>query len=130
MSNSAVRMGYSALTLIVNGYDKDGYSKLIPYFPCKTELVSSKVFIESLKKTDLLPDIPDDKKQKPKLALLLKGIINRKCAKYYLLSGLSMAILAFFTPLTLYYLVFCTISLTLGGLCILKRKEKKPSVFI
>lgn len=129
-SQSCVRLGYAKLVLILNEYDEKGYEKLTPYMPCKTEVVSSKSFVEALKKTDLLPTVPTNKKKKPKLSALKNNVLARKCAKYYLLSGLTMGFLAFFTPLTLYYLVFCTISLTLGGLCLLKRKEKKPSYFI
>ena len=127
---NCTRDGYSKLILITNEYDTVGYTKLKPYLSCNVEIISSKAFIESLKKVDLLPDIPSTKKSKPKLITLLKKIINRKCAKYYLVSGLTMGLLALITPLRLYYLVFCTISLTLGLLCLTKRKEKKPSVFI
>lgn len=129
-SQFCLRLGYAKLILILNEYDVVGYEKILPYLPCKTEIVSSKVFIQSLKKTDLLPDVPNNKKQRPKLSTLKNNILSRKCAKYYLLSGFTMGFLSFFTPLTLYYLVFCTISLTLGALCLLKRKEKKPSYFI
>lgn len=129
-SQSCVRSGYAKLVLIVNEYDANGYEKLSPYLPCKTEIVSSSVLVEALKKTDLLPSIPTTKRTKPRLSALKNNLLARKCAKYYLLSGLTMSFLAFFTPLTLYYLVFCTVTFTLGILCLLKRKEKKPSYFI
>lgn len=129
-SQSCLRLGYAKLILILNEYDVSGYEKIMPYMPCKTEIVSSKVFVEALKKTDLLPQIPTNHKKRPKLSSLKNNVLARKCAKYYLLSGLTMGFLAFFTPHTLYYLVFCTISLVFGGLSLLKHREKKPSYFI
>lgn len=129
-AQNTVSMGYSKLILIVNSYDAIGLQKISPYLPCKVETVSSKSFVESLKKTDLLPDLPDDKRKKPAIISLIKSIFIRKNAKYYLFSGLTMGFLAFFTPLTLYYLIFCTLSLISCGICLFKKSEKKPSVFI
>ena len=130
LSIQTVQKGYAKLILILNDYDEIGYQKLLPYFHCQVDIIQSKTFINALKKTDLLPTLPTNVKKKPKLNAIIKRAFDRKNAKYFLFSGLTMAFLVLFTPLTLYYLIFCTISLTCAILCLLKRREKKPSIFV
>ena len=53
------------------------------------------------------------KKQAKRLAFL-KTAVKRDNAKYYVWAGLSTALLALFTPITTYYIVFSFINLALA----------------
>lgn len=76
-------------------------------------IVSADVFFSQLKKNGLLPDAKENP-VKPGLKTVLKSALNRKNAKYFLFSGFVTALLGFFTPLKLYYLIFSGISLLLS----------------
>ena len=122
--------GFKKLILVVNEYDEKDYQKIKQYLPISVELIDVRCAIYALDKANLLPDVPNNKAERPKLSVLFKSAIGRKNFKYFLLSGLSLALLSVLTPLKLYYLTFCTISLSLAILCIIKRKTQKPTYFI
>lgn len=123
--------GFKKLILLVNEYDETAFDKIKQYLPVQVEILDVRSLILSLDKANLLPSIPlSTKKVKPKFTALLKTAVKRKNFKYFLLSGLSLLLLSFVTPLKLYYLTFSTISLSFAILCVLKRKAKKTSYFI
>ncbi len=66
-----------------------------------------------------VPKLPNATKQKEKLQIkeMLKDIITKKRAKYYLFSCVTMLTLSFFVPYTIYYLVFGSIFALLTITC-------------
>ena len=122
--------GYKKLVLILNSYDENQFNKITQFLPLSVENIDSKVVICALKKANALPEIPKQAKVKPKLKSVFKNAFCKKNFKYFLLSGFSLAILVVFTPFKLYYLVFCTITLSFALLCLFKKQKKIPSYFI
>ncbi len=59
------------------------------------------------------------KKSKTKISMkdALSGLFVRKRAKLFLFSGITLALFAFFSPLTVYYLVMASVSIVMGIAC-------------
>ena len=70
-------------------------------------------------------------RKKGKRLSFLKGALNARNAKYFIWAGLSTALLALFTPVTAYYLVFSFLNLILAALCVAgsERSEGKDGLF-
>lgn len=125
----AQKRGYTKLLLLNNGYDESAFNQIKPYLPIPTELISTTDAIVSLGKLNLLPEIPKSQKKKPAIKEIFKSAFNKRNAKYFLLSGFSLGFLAIFTPLKLYYLCFCTVSLSFSALCFFRKTKKQSSTF-
>lgn len=128
LSESAKRLNYNKIVLIVARYDKAGYDKIKPYLATTVEFLDIEKVLFALQKQALLPEINHKKKVKQRFITLFKNATKRKNGKYFLLTGLSTAFLSIFTPLTLYYLIFSTLMLATSICCYLKKSEQTPSV--
>jgi len=90
------------------------------------------IFVNSAKIRDFLTKqnlvssvvIPSKKRKKrpfkEALSAIAETIFKRDRAKYYLLTGVSLAFLAIFTPLKIYYAIFAALTLTFSLVCIIK----------
>ncbi len=128
LSEKIKKAGYSKLILVVAYYDKIGCDKIKPYLAIPVEFLRIEDVLLSLQSKDKLPKIEGKAIVKRKFKMLFSSALKRQNGKYFLFSGLMMAFLSVFTPLTLYYLVFCTFTLGFAFLCFIKKKEKTPSV--
>ena len=89
------------------------------YIPQKVNVIGASALYKYLLKKDLIPPKDAMKKKGGKVLHLLKTAINAGNAKYYILAGLSTSLLALFTPVTTYYIVFAFINLALAIACVL-----------
>lgn len=128
LSNSTQKLGYTKLILVIGTYDKVNFPKIIPYLSVPVEILSVDNLIVSLNKINALPQINKKLVKKQKWKELFAKTLRRKNGKFFLFSGLTMAFLSVFTPLTFYYLTFSTVTLILAGLCLLKKTEQPSSV--
>ena len=128
ISESAKRLSYKKLVLVINSYDKIGYLKIKPYLSVPVEFLEIEKVLLALEKTDGLPEIATQKPRKQKLITMFHTFAKRKNGKYFFLTGISMAFLSMFTPLTLYYLLFSTLMLVMSMCCFFKKKESTPSI--
>ena len=128
LSESAKRLCYKKLILVVNSYDKVGYAKIRPYLSVDVEFLGIDKILALLEKSNELPEIQSQKAKRQKLVTFFHSATKRKNGKYFLLTGISMAFLSIFTPLTLYYLIFSSFMLITSMCCYLKKKEITPSI--
>ncbi len=85
-------------------------------------LSSGKLHKYLLKQNALMPKPRKTKKpSKPSLKTVFNGIFLKDRAKYYLLSGISVAFLSFLTPYKIYYLVAGGLCLILAGVCFFRK---------
>lgn len=123
ISEQSKRMNYSKIILLVAKYDKTNFEKIKPYLSVPVEILKIENVLESLQNENNLPKLKEESKAKRKFNQAFSSAIKRKNAKYFLVSGISMAFLSIFTPLKLYYLLFATITLILSLLCFIKKHE-------
>lgn len=128
ISESAKRLSYKKLILVVNSYDNVGFLKIKPYLSIDVDFLGIDKVLSALEKQNELPEIKNQKIKRQKLLTMFHSATKRKNGKYFLLTGLSMAFLSIFTPLTLYYLIFSTFMLITSIFCFLKKKEVTPSI--
>lgn len=128
LSEKTKKKGFQKLILVIASYDKINFAKISPYLATPVEFISFDNVICALNKINALPPLNKAKIKKQKYRELFASALKRKNGKYFLFSGLTMAFLAVFTPLTLYYLIFSTLTLVLAVLCFLKKAEKNPSL--
>ena len=128
LSESAKRLRYKKLVLVVHSYDKIGYLKIKPYLSVQVEFLGIDKVLTALEKSNELPEVKEQKVRKQKFITLFHSATKRKNGKYFFLTGISMAFLSVFTPLTLYYLIFSTFMLVTSLCCFLKKKENTPSI--
>ena len=60
-------------------------------------------------------------RRKKKFGAIIALAFTKKRAKYFALSSLSLVAFAFFTPMRIYYFVFCAVSLVLAVVCLLQK---------
>ncbi len=125
----ANRNGYKKLYLLTNDYDTVAFEKIKQFLPISVLVIKTDEAVNALKQENALPSLPINKKNKPKLKAILNSSFKRKNAKYFLLSGISLGFFAFFTPMKLYYLIFCTLSLSAGALCLFKKNDPVSKFF-
>ena len=84
---------------------------------------SKKLHTYLLKQNALMPKRKIIKNpQKIKLKNIFNGAFTKKRAKYFALSGLWLAIFAFFGVMRIYYITICCICFALSLICVLKRE--------
>lgn len=85
----------------------------------------SKSLHRYLKQHNALPDkLHPQKKKKTPISFdeLIENVFTKKRAKYFAFTGFTLALMSFFTPLTLYYLILGSISLAFTVLCLIRAK--------
>lgn len=89
------------------------------------QYIENRVVHKYLRLHNALPEKLDTKKRKMpkvKFAEIAGNVFVRSRAKYFAFSGLILALMSFFTPLTLYYLILSSISLAATIVCLLQGK--------
>ena len=61
-------------------------------------------------------------KHKTKILPQLNVIFDKKRARYFALSGISLALFSIFSPIRIYYLVICAICLVCAVICLVKKR--------
>ena len=87
------------------------------------EYIENRVVHKYLKLHNALPDKIDSKKRrmpKVKFSEIVNNVFVKSRAKYFAFTGIILAIMSFFTPLTLYYLILSSISLAATIVCLLQ----------
>ncbi len=101
------------------------------YIPQKYNVVNASTLYKYLSKKDLIPQKEALPKKNGKASNLFKTLLRAENAKYYVWAGLTTALLALFTPITTYYIVFSFINLALATATILlsERSNGKNKLF-
>lgn len=101
------------------------------YIPQKFTVISSGVLYKYLCKKGMMPPKEALPKKKSRKFAFLKTAVKRDNARYYVWAGLTTALLALFTPITTYYIVFAFLNLALAIACILSGEagEGKDRLF-
>lgn len=89
------------------------------------EYVENRVLHKYLKLHNALPEkmvASKRRMQKVKFTTVCENVFVHKRAKYFAFSGITLGLMSFFTPLTLYYLVLSSISLAAMCVCLLQKK--------
>ena len=87
--------------------------------------VPSRKVYKFLLKRNCLPKSIIKKRAKMKksdLKEILSNIFIKKRAKYFFISGITLGLLSFVTPIKAYYIVICVICILLGIGCIIKER--------
>ena len=87
------------------------------------EYIENRVVHKYLKLHNALPEKLASKKRKmPKVKIseVAANVFVKSRAKYFAFSGILLALMSFFTPLTLYYLILSSISLAAAVVCLLQ----------
>ena len=89
------------------------------YIPQRFTVVSAGALYKYLCKKGMMPEKEALPKKNNRKFAFLKTAIKRDNARYYVWAGLTTALLALFTPITIYYIVFSFLNLALALACIL-----------
>ncbi len=117
----AVKNGIEHVFILARAKDRKTLT-LGAILPITLEYPDKYAVYKYLKRHNALPEKPKkNKKQrvKPDLRALGSVILEPRKAKYYLFLALTFALLALFTPLKTYYLVFAIVPLTLSGISLI-----------
>ena len=101
------------------------------YIPQRFTVTSASALYKYLLKKSLIPPKESLEKRNGKISRFLKSALNEHNAKFYIWAGLSTALLAMFTPITTYYIVFSFLNLALSIACVLlsEKSEGKDRLF-
>ena len=86
------------------------------YIPQRFSIVGARTIYKYLAKRNLIPSKSVFQRKKTKITDVFRVIINVSNIRYYLLCGLSAALISIITPLRVYYLVFAFLNLLLAVL--------------
>ena len=84
------------------------------YIPQRFTVVNATALYKYLLKKDLIPKKEALRKRSGKVSHFLKTALKAEHTKYYVWAGLTTALLALFTPITTFYIVFSFINLSLA----------------
>ena len=101
------------------------------YVPQRFTVISGATLYKYLLKKGLIPPKSALRKKSGKVRLVLKTALSGSNAKYYVWAGLSTALLALFTPITTYYIVFSFLNLALALGCLFsgEKSDGKNGLF-
>ena len=109
----AEKTGCAAIYAITNHLDRKALA-VTEYIPQRFTVINAATLYKYLEKRGLIPKKEALPKKKGKAIKFLQAAFNREHTKYYVWAGLSTALLALFTPITTYYIVFSFINLALA----------------
>lgn len=114
--NLAKKLDKRDVFLICKGIERKAY-QIADIEKIKVRPVKINAVYKFLKKHDALPDLKEAK-TKFSFRALTQKILARQNFKNYAFSGTILTLVAFITPLKIYYIVFGSISLLLALLCL------------
>lgn len=101
------------------------------YIPQKYNVINASTLYKFLSKKNLIPQKEALPKKNGKASNPFRTLLRAENAKYYVWAGLTTALLALFTPITIYYIVFSFINLLLATATMLlsERNNGKNKLF-
>ena len=114
--NNAKNLGRNEVFLICKSIERKAY-QIADIEKIKVRPVKTKAVYKFLKKHDALPDLKETK-TKFSITAFFQKVLARQNFKNYAFSGTILTLVAFITPLKIYYIVFGSISLLLAILCL------------
>lgn len=119
-----------AIYALTNHLDRKAIA-VTEYIPQKFTVIGASSLYKYLLKKGLIPPKEAMGRKSGKVSNIFKTALNGKNAKYYIWAGLSTALLALFTPITAYYIVFSFLNLALAAGCLLlsEKSEGKDGLF-
>ena len=88
------------------------------YIPQRFTVINAQTLYKYLSKRGLIPPKDALPKKKNRALGLLRSAFKRDHTKYYLWAGLTTALIALFTPIVTYYIVFSFLNLVLATLTV------------
>ena len=119
-----------AIYALTNHLDRKAIA-VAEYIPQRFTVIGASALYKYLLKKKLLPPKEAMERKKGKRFTLLKTALNARNAKYFVWAGLSTSLLALFTPITTYYIVFSFINLLVAIACVLfsEKSEGRNELF-
>lgn len=114
--NLAKKLNIDEVFLICKGIERKAY-QVAEIQKVKVHPVKIKAVYKFLKKHNTLPDLKDTK-AKFSFGALTQKVLSRQNFKNYAFSGIILLLVAFITPLKIYYIVFGSISILFALLCL------------
>lgn len=126
----AEKHGCPAIYALTNHLDRKAIA-VTEYIPQKFTVISATTLYKYLLKKSLIPPKEALEKKSGKVSKFLKTALNAGNTKYYIWAGLSTALLALFTPITTYYILFAFVNLALAVACLLfsEKSEGNDELF-
>ena len=126
----AEKEGCSVIYALTSHLDRKALA-VAEYIPQRFTVVNATTLYKYLSKRDLIPKKEALPRKSGKAMGLFRSALKRDHAKYYIWAGLTTALLALFTPITTFYIVFSFINLVLATatLILSERSEGKNGLF-
>ena len=126
----AKKEGCSVIYALTSHLDRKALA-VAEYIPQRFTVVNATTLYKYLSKRDLIPKKEALPRKSGKAMGLFRSALKRDHAKYYIWAGLTTALLALFTPITTFYIVFSFINLVLASatLILSERSEGKNGLF-
>ena len=101
------------------------------YIPQRFTVINAQTLYKYLSKRDLIPKKEALPRKKSRALGLLRSAFKRDHTKYYLWAGLTTALIALFTPIVTYYIVFSFVNLMLAIMTVVfsERSDGKDQLF-
>lgn len=113
----ARKYGCSEIYALTNHLDRRALA-VTEYIPQRFTVTSASAIYKYLLKKSLIPTKEVLEKPNGMVLKFFKTALNENNAKFYIWAGLSTALLALFTPITTYYIVFSFLNLALSVACV------------
>ena len=119
-----------AIYALTNHLDRKAIA-VAEYIPQRFTVIGASALYKYLLKKGLVPPKEAMERKKGKGGAFLKTALNARNAKFFVWAGLSTALLALFTPITTYYIVFSFINLLVALACVLfsEKSEGRDELF-
>lgn len=126
----AEKTGCNAIYALTNHLDRKAIA-VTEYIPQRFTVIGAAAIYKYLSKKGLLPPKDSMARKKGKKLSAMKAAMTAANAKYFVWAGLTTALLALFTPITTYYIVFSFLNLILAVLCLSfsEKSEGKDELF-
>lgn len=126
----AEKAGCSAIYALTNHLDRKAIA-VTEYIPQRFTVIGASTIYKYLSKKGLLPPKEAMTRKKEKRLSFLKTVFSAGNAKYYIWAGLTTSLIALFTPMTTYYIVFSFVNLLLAVACLMgsEKGEGKDELF-
>jgi len=111
----AEKSGCTVIYALTSHLDRKAIA-VTEYIPQRFTVIGASTVYKYLAKKGLLPPKDALSRKKEKRLSFLKTVFCASNAKYYVWAGLTTALLALFTPITTYYIVFSFVNLVLAVL--------------
>ena len=113
----AQRTDCEAIYALTNHLDRKAIA-VAEYIPQRFTVIGVSTIYKYLLKKGLIPQKEAMQRKKGKRLSFLKSALDARNAKYFIWAGLCTALLALFTPVTTYYIVFSFLDLAIAIACV------------